>query len=101
MTKSTVTKIFVGSLTAITGGVVLLAAGVLLAYANGSRAGAKGELVTALLPDTFNSPERLGGCSGPPLLPRDRAARSGRARLVVPRSRPRSAAPSRFDTMST
>ena len=36
MTKSTVTKIFVGSLIAITGGVVLLAAGVWLAYANGT-----------------------------------------------------------------
>jgi hypothetical protein len=36
MTKSTVTKIFVGSLIAITGGVVLLAAGLWLAYANGT-----------------------------------------------------------------
>jgi hypothetical protein len=36
MSKSTVTKIFVGSLIAIAGGVVLLAAGVWLAYANGT-----------------------------------------------------------------
>jgi hypothetical protein len=36
MSKSTVTKIFVGSLIAIAGGVVLLVAGVWLAYANGT-----------------------------------------------------------------
>jgi hypothetical protein len=36
MTKSTVAKIFIGSLFAIAGGVVLLAAGLVLAYANGS-----------------------------------------------------------------
>lgn len=36
MSKSTVTKIFVGSIIAIAGGIVLLAAGVLLAYANGT-----------------------------------------------------------------
>jgi hypothetical protein len=36
MTKSTVTKIFIGSLFAIAGGVVLLAAGVLLAYTSGA-----------------------------------------------------------------
>jgi len=36
MTKSTVTKIFIGSLFAIAGGVVLLAAGLFVAYANGS-----------------------------------------------------------------
>jgi hypothetical protein len=36
MTKSTVTKIFIGSLFAIAGGVVLLAAGLLLAYASGA-----------------------------------------------------------------
>jgi hypothetical protein len=34
MTKSTVTKIFIGSLFAIAGGVVLLIAGLLFAYAN-------------------------------------------------------------------
>jgi hypothetical protein len=36
MTKSTVTKIFIGSLFAIAGGVVLLGAGLFLAYVNGS-----------------------------------------------------------------
>ena len=36
MSKSIVTKLFVGSLIAVAGGVVLLAAGVLIAYANGS-----------------------------------------------------------------
>jgi hypothetical protein len=36
MTKSTVTKIFIGSLVAIAGGVVLLAAGLFLAYINGT-----------------------------------------------------------------
>ena len=36
MTKSTVTKIFIGSLVAIAGGVVLLAAGLILAYINGT-----------------------------------------------------------------
>jgi hypothetical protein len=36
MTKATITKIFIGSVTAIAGGLVLLAAGVWLAYANGS-----------------------------------------------------------------
>jgi hypothetical protein len=36
MTKSTVTKIFIGSLVAIAGGVVLLAAGLFLAYVNGA-----------------------------------------------------------------
>ena len=36
MTKSTVTKIFIGSLVAIAGGVVLLAAGLLFAYVNGT-----------------------------------------------------------------
>ena len=36
MTKSTVTKIFIGSLFAIAGGVVLLAAGLFLAYVNGT-----------------------------------------------------------------
>ena len=36
MSKSTVTKIFVGSVIAIAGGVVLLAAGLFLAYANGA-----------------------------------------------------------------
>jgi hypothetical protein len=36
MTKSTVTKIFIGSLFAILGGVVLLAAGLFLAYVNGT-----------------------------------------------------------------
>ena len=36
MTKSTVTKIFIGSLFAIAGGVVLLAAGLSLAYVNGT-----------------------------------------------------------------
>ena len=36
MTKSTVTKIFIGSLFAIAGGVVLLAAGLFLAYVNGA-----------------------------------------------------------------
>lgn len=36
MTKSTVIKIFVGSVIAIAGGVVLLAAGVWLAYTNGT-----------------------------------------------------------------
>ena len=36
MTKSTVTKIFIGSLFAIAGGVVLLAGGLFVAYANGS-----------------------------------------------------------------
>jgi hypothetical protein len=35
MTKSTVTKIFIGSLVAIAGGVVLLVAGLFLAIANG------------------------------------------------------------------
>ena len=35
MTKSTVTRIFVGSVIAVIGGAVLLAAGVLLAYASG------------------------------------------------------------------
>lgn len=35
MTKSTVTRIFIGSLFAIAGGVVLLAAGLFLAYVNG------------------------------------------------------------------
>lgn len=34
MTKSTVTKIFIGSLVAIAGGVVLLVAGLFLAYVN-------------------------------------------------------------------
>ena len=36
MTKSTVTKIFIGSLVAIAGGVVLLAAGLFFAYVNGT-----------------------------------------------------------------
>ena len=36
MTKSTVAKIFIGSLFAIAGGVVLLAAGLFLAYVNGT-----------------------------------------------------------------
>jgi hypothetical protein len=36
MTKSTVTKLFIGSLFAIAGGVVLLAAGLFLAYVNGT-----------------------------------------------------------------
>ena len=36
MTKSSVTKIFIGSLVAIAGGVVLLVAGLLLALANGT-----------------------------------------------------------------
>ena len=36
MTKSTVTRIFVGSVIAIAGGVVLVAAGLFVAYANGS-----------------------------------------------------------------
>ena len=36
MTKSTVTKIFIGSLIAIAGGVVLLAAGLFVAYVNGT-----------------------------------------------------------------
>jgi hypothetical protein len=36
MTKSTVTKLFIGSLFAIAGGVVLLAAGLVLAYVNGT-----------------------------------------------------------------
>ncbi len=36
MTKSTVTKIFIGSLVAIVGGLVLLGAGLVLAYANGT-----------------------------------------------------------------
>ena len=36
MTKSTVTKIFIGSLFAIAGGVVLLAAGLFVAYVNGT-----------------------------------------------------------------
>jgi hypothetical protein len=36
MSNSIVTKIFVGSLIAVVGGVVVLAAGVLLAFANGS-----------------------------------------------------------------
>ena len=36
MTKSTVIKIFIGSLVAIAGGVVLLAAGLFLAYINGT-----------------------------------------------------------------
>ena len=36
MTKSTVTKIFIGSLFAIAGGVVLLGAALFLAYANGT-----------------------------------------------------------------
>jgi hypothetical protein len=36
MTKSTVTKVFIGSLFAIAGGVVLLAAGLFLAYVNGT-----------------------------------------------------------------
>jgi hypothetical protein len=36
MTKSTVTKIFIGSLFAIAGGVVLLGAGLFLAYVNGT-----------------------------------------------------------------
>jgi hypothetical protein len=36
MSKSIVTKIFVGSLIAVVGGLVLLAAGVLLAFVNGS-----------------------------------------------------------------
>lgn len=36
MTKSTVTRIFIASLFAIAGGVVLVAAGLLLAYVNGS-----------------------------------------------------------------
>jgi hypothetical protein len=36
MTKSTVTKIFIGSLFAIAGGVVLLAAGLFLAFVNGT-----------------------------------------------------------------
>jgi hypothetical protein len=36
MSKSTITKLFIGSLIAIVGGLVLLAAGVLLAFANGS-----------------------------------------------------------------
>jgi hypothetical protein len=36
MSKSTVTRLFVGSVIAIAGGVVLLAAGLLLAYLNGA-----------------------------------------------------------------
>ncbi len=36
MTKSTVTKIFIGSLFAIAGGVALLVAGLFLAYVNGA-----------------------------------------------------------------
>lgn len=36
MTKSTVTKVFIGSLFAVVGGVVLLAAGLFLAYVNGT-----------------------------------------------------------------
>ena len=36
MTKSTVTKLFIGSLFAIAGGVVLVAAGLFLAYVNGT-----------------------------------------------------------------
>ncbi len=36
MTKSTVTKIFIGSLFAIAGGVVLLVAGLFLAFVNGT-----------------------------------------------------------------
>jgi hypothetical protein len=36
MTKSTVSRIFIGSLFAIAGGVVLLAVGLFLAYVNGS-----------------------------------------------------------------
>ncbi len=36
MSKSTVTKIFVGSLVAIVGGLVLLGAGLFLAYVNGT-----------------------------------------------------------------
>jgi hypothetical protein len=36
MTKSTVTKIFIGSLFAIAGGVALLAAGLFFAYVNGA-----------------------------------------------------------------
>jgi hypothetical protein len=52
MTKSTVTKIFVGSLIAITGGVVLLAAGVWLAYANGTFM-MRGPDVFGIHPSTF------------------------------------------------
>jgi hypothetical protein len=36
MTKSTVSKLFIGSVIAIAGGVVLLAAGLFLAYVNGT-----------------------------------------------------------------
>lgn len=36
MTKSTVTRLFVGSLIAIVGGIILLATGILLGFANGA-----------------------------------------------------------------
>ena len=39
MTKSTVSKLFIGSVIAIAGGVVLLAAGLFLAYVNGRSSG--------------------------------------------------------------
>jgi hypothetical protein len=52
MSKPTVTKLFVGSLIAIVGGVVLLAAAVLLAFANGSFV-MSGPDVTGINPSGF------------------------------------------------
>jgi hypothetical protein len=52
MAKSTVTKLFVGSLIAVIGGVMLLAAGLLLAYANGAFV-MSGPDVTGIHPSLF------------------------------------------------
>jgi hypothetical protein len=54
MTKSTVTKIFIGSLVAIVGGVVLLGTGLFLAYVNGTFI-MRGPDVVAIHPSAFTS----------------------------------------------
>ena len=54
MTKSTVTKLFIGSLFAIAGGVVLLAAGVFLAYVNGTFI-MRGPDVVGIHPSAFST----------------------------------------------
>jgi hypothetical protein len=53
MTKSTVTKIFIGSVFAVAGGVVLLAAGLFLAYVNGTFV-MRGPDVVGIHPSAFS-----------------------------------------------
>ena len=55
MTKSTITRIFIGSLVAIVGGLVLLAVGLFLAYVNGAFE-MRGPDVVGLVPSALTWP---------------------------------------------